>query len=160
MRPIRAALRSSLIGLRPSQMSQMSWAMRRLAGAHFIDLHYVLAAAMGDPARFDKRVSELEALHANGRLAPGNVAVEMCKGAHAMAAGDNAAAIRILEPLMPDVVRIGGSHAQRELWEDMLIVACLRSGEMTSTNSLRRIAARLVDPGRRFLRSPLPSQVL
>jgi hypothetical protein len=24
--------------------------------------------------------------------------------------------------------RIGGSHAQRELWEDTLIVACLRAG--------------------------------
>src|ERR1051326_795324 len=55
------------------------------AGGHFIDLHYVLAAAMGDLARFDKRVSELEALDANGRLAPGRVAVAMCKGAHAMA---------------------------------------------------------------------------
>ena len=29
---------------------------------------------------------------------------------------------------MPAVVRIGGSHAQRELWEDTLIVACLRAG--------------------------------
>ena len=44
-----------------------------------------------------------------------------------MAAADDKAAIRILEPLMPEVVRIGGSHAQRELWEDMLIVACLRA---------------------------------
>jgi len=30
--------------------------------------------------------------------------------------------------LMPAVVRIGGSHAQRELWEDTLIVAYLRAG--------------------------------
>jgi len=29
---------------------------------------------------------------------------------------------------MPAVVRIGGSHAQRELWEDTLIVAYLRAG--------------------------------
>ena len=29
---------------------------------------------------------------------------------------------------MPTVVRIGGSHAQRELWEDTLIVAYLRAG--------------------------------
>ena len=114
------------------------------AGSHFVDLHYVLAAAMGDPARFGKRVSELEALHANGRLAPGSVAVAMCKGAHAMAAGDSGAAIGILEPLMPDVVRIGGSHAQRELWEDMLIVACLRSGETGKARALidRRLHRR------------------
>ena len=34
----------------------------------------------------------------------------------------------ILEPLMAELLRIGGSHAQRELWEDTLIVACLRAG--------------------------------
>lgn len=32
----------------------------------------------------------------------------------------------MLEPAMPKLVRLGGSHAQRELWEDTLIVACLR----------------------------------
>ena len=124
-----------------------------VAGGHFIDLHYVLAVAMGDPARFDKRVSDLEALHANGRLAPGNVAIAMCKGAHAMAAGDSGAAIRILEPLMPDVVRIGGSHAQRELWEDMLIVACLRNGETAKARALidRRLHRRPSARDRKWL---------
>jgi hypothetical protein len=29
---------------------------------------------------------------------------------------------------MPELVRIGGSHAQRELWEDTFIAACLRAG--------------------------------
>lgn len=38
---------------------------------------------------------------------------------------------------MPDLVQIGGSHAQRELWEDTLIVACLRGGH-------RDKAARLI----------------
>jgi Tfp pilus assembly protein PilF len=106
------------------------------AGAHFIDLHYVLAAAVSDPVRFDKRVTELEALHSQGRLPPGAVAIAMCKAAQALAAGNNAQAIHLLEPLMPDVVRIGGSHAQRELWEDMLIVACLRSGESGKARAL------------------------
>jgi len=61
-----------------------------------------------------------------------------------MAVGDNRAAIHILEPLMPDVVRIGGSHAQRELWEDMLIVASLRSGENGKARALidRRLHRR------------------
>jgi hypothetical protein len=30
---------------------------------------------------------------------------------------------------MPEAVRVGGSHAQRELIEDTLIVAWLRAGE-------------------------------
>jgi hypothetical protein len=108
-----------------------------VAGNHFIDLHYALAAAaMGDAARFERRVSDLEQLHARGKLAPGAVALELCRGARALAAGDAMAATRILEPLMPEVVRIGGSHAQRELWEDMLIVACLRTGQGQKARSL------------------------
>jgi hypothetical protein len=107
------------------------------AGNHFIDLHYVLAAvAMDDTTRLDRRLSELQALHAKGRLAPGAVALELCNGARAMAVGDDKAAIRILEPLMPEVVRIGGSHAQRELWEDMLIVACLRAHQTEKARKL------------------------
>jgi hypothetical protein len=37
---------------------------------------------------------------------------------------------------MPEVVRIGGSHAQRELWEDTLIVACLRTGQAEKAQTL------------------------
>jgi hypothetical protein len=44
--------------------------------------------------------------------------------------------VRILAPLMPEVVRIGGSHAQRELWEDTFIVACLRAGEGQQATAL------------------------
>jgi len=73
-------------------------------------------------------LAELEALEANGRLAPGSSAIGLCRGIRAFAEGDNDNAIRILEPLMPEVVRVGGSNAQRELWEDTLIVACLRGG--------------------------------
>jgi tetratricopeptide (TPR) repeat protein len=112
------------------------------AGSHFIDLHYVLAAAaMRDTTRLDRRLSELNALHAKGKLAPGAIALGLCNGARAMAVGDDTAAIRILEPLMPEVVRIGGSHAQRELWEDMLIVACLRNQKPEKARKL--IDARL-----------------
>jgi hypothetical protein len=49
-------------------------------------------------------------------------------------------AIRILEPLKTAVVRIG-SHAQRELWEDTLIVACMRGGR--GDKAARIIADRL-----------------
>jgi hypothetical protein len=59
----------------------------------------------------------------------------------AFADGDNDGAIRLLEPAMAELVRIGGSHAQRELWEDTLIVAHLRAGQGDS--AARRIAARL-----------------
>ncbi|MEA2887529.1 MAG: hypothetical protein QOD11_1889 [Bradyrhizobium sp.] len=98
------------------------------AGAHFADVHYALVAAATGAEGLEARLTELEALEANGRLAPGSSAIGLCRGIRAFAEGDNENAIRILEPLMPAMVRIGGSHAQRELWEDTLIVACLRGG--------------------------------
>ena len=98
------------------------------AGPHFADVHYALVAAATSNEVLETRLAELEALEANGRLAPGSSAIDLCRGIRAFAEGDNENAIRILEPLMPAVVRIGGSHAQRELWEDTLIVACLRGG--------------------------------
>ncbi len=118
------------------------------AGPHFADVHYALVAAATGSVALETRLAELEALEADGRLAPGAAAIGLCRGIRAFAEGDNDNAIRILEPLMPAVVRIGGSHAQRELWEDTLIVACLRGGHgdkaarMISDRLRRRPSAR------------------
>jgi Tfp pilus assembly protein PilF len=111
------------------------------AGPHFADVHYALVAAATDSEALETRLAEMEALEADGRLAPGPAAIGLCRGIRAVAEGDNDNAIRILEPLMPAVVRIGGSHAQRELWEDTLIVACLRGGH--GDKAARMISERL-----------------
>jgi hypothetical protein len=111
------------------------------AGPHFADVHYALVAAATGSVALETRLAELEALEADGRLAPGAAAIGLCRGIRAFAEGDNDNAIRILEPLMPAVVRIGGSHAQRELWEDTLIVACLRGGH--GDKAARMISDRL-----------------
>jgi tetratricopeptide (TPR) repeat protein len=98
------------------------------AGAHFADVHYALVAAATGGEVLETRLAQMGTREADGKLAPGPSAIGLCRGVKAFAEGDNDTAIRILEPLMPAVVRIGGSHVQRELWEDTLIVACLRAG--------------------------------
>ena len=102
------------ISLRPAPISPMS------------TMHWAAAAIGGDV--LDARLAQLEARAADGKLAPGRPAIDICRGIKAFADGDNDGAIRLLEPAMVEVVRIGGSHAQRELWEDTLIVAYLRGG--------------------------------
>ena len=62
-------------------------------------------------------------------------------GIRAFAAGDNDGAVRLLEPAISELTRIGGSHAQRQLWEDTLIVAYMRAGH--GDKAARRISARL-----------------
>jgi tetratricopeptide (TPR) repeat protein len=111
------------------------------AGVHFADVHYALVAAATGDANLPARLAELEARDADGKLAPGRSAVDICRGISAFADGDNDAAIQFLEPAMSELVRIGGSHAQRELWEDTLIVACLRGGHADKAAKL--ISARL-----------------
>jgi tetratricopeptide (TPR) repeat protein len=98
------------------------------AGAHFADVHYALVAAATGSGVLATRLAQMESRDADGNLAPGSSAIGLCRGTQAFTEGDHDGAIRILEPLMPAVVRIGGSHAQRELWEDTLIVAYLRAG--------------------------------
>jgi hypothetical protein len=111
------------------------------AGAHFADVHHALAAAATNGGALEARLAEMEARHAEGKLAPGASAIGLCRGIQAFASGDTNGAVRILEPLIPELVRIGGSHAQRELWEDTFIVACLRAGRGEKASTL--IAERL-----------------
>jgi tetratricopeptide (TPR) repeat protein len=110
------------------------------AGAHFADVHFALAAAAGSDA-LETRLAQLEARAADGKLAPGPAAIDLCRGIRAFAEGDHDGAVRLLEPAISDLARIGGSHAQRELWEDTLIVAYMRAGHGDKAAS--RISARL-----------------
>jgi len=111
------------------------------AGAHFADVHFALAAATTGSDALDTRLAQLEARDADGKLAPGGFAIDLCRGIGAFATGDNESAVRLLEPAISDLARIGGSHAQRELWEDTLIVAYIRAGH--GDKAARRISARL-----------------
>jgi hypothetical protein len=62
----------------------------------------------------------------------------------AFARGDYASAIALLEPVQAEVVMVGGSNAQREVFEDTLLEAYLRAGCSTQALALieRRLARR------------------
>jgi hypothetical protein len=77
----------------------------------------------------------------------------LCAGAAAFAAGDYRRAVDILETALPDLPRIGGSHAQREVFEDTYIVACLRAGrrDAAKTRLEQRLARRPSVRDRRWL---------
>lgn len=106
------------------------------AGAHFADVHQALVASTADAGALQTRLAEMEARNADGKLAPGPSAIGLNRGIAAFAAGDHGEAVRVLAPLLPELVRIGGSHAQRELWEDTFIVACLRAGQGQKATAL------------------------
>jgi hypothetical protein len=66
---------------------------------------------------------------------------QLCAGAAAFARGDYALAVGHLGAALPELTRIGGSHAQREVFEDTYILACLRV--CTPDKAAERLKARL-----------------
>jgi len=97
----------------------------------FADVHMaLLAAATGDDNALDERLRVIERRLADGKLAAGPVVAQICRAVRAFAAGDARGCAAQLEPVLGDVVRIGGSHAQREIIEDTFIVALIRAGEL------------------------------
>ncbi|WP_134498531.1 tetratricopeptide repeat protein [Microvirga pakistanensis] len=115
------------------------------AGFAFADVHMaLLAAAIGDKPAVEERVKSLMGLIEMGALPAGPVVPAICRAALAFAEEDYAACARILEPVAAEVVRIGGSGAQREMIEDMLLLALMRSGETVKAGELldRRLHRR------------------
>jgi hypothetical protein len=115
------------------------------AGHAFVDAHMMLiAAASGNQAALEQRVTALEAIVASQSIAAGIVVPTIGRAAMAFVIGDNATCSRSLESVMPDVVRIGGSGAQRELVEDTLIAALIHGGELQKARVLldRRLERR------------------
>ena len=99
-------------------------------GFIFGDVHAALAyAGCGDAAALDALRESLRGLHARGHATAGAVALPLVEGAAAFAAGDYAGALAHLEPVDADIHRMGGSHAQWELFEETMVVCHLRLGQ-------------------------------
>ncbi len=107
------------------------------AGFGFADAHMgLLAAATGDRAGAASRIAALTALAEAGTLAAGPVVPAICRAALAFADEDWDSCVRILEPVAAEVVRLGGSGAQREVIEDTLLVALMRAGRAEAARTL------------------------
>ena len=114
-------------------------------GFAFADVHKaIIAAATGNRPAVTQRAAALTALVEADRLPPGPVVPAVCRAALAFAEQDHAGCVRILAPVAAEVVRIGGSGAQREMIEDMLLLALMRSGETARARELldRRLHRR------------------
>ena len=112
------------------------------AGIPFADVHAALAeAASSDDASLATRIAQLGELLEGGRLPQGAIVPALCAGAAAFARGDYDGATESLGIALPELARIGGSHAQREVFEDTYIAACLRAGR--DDKAAERLSARL-----------------
>lgn len=114
-------------------------------GVAFADIHTALAyAGHGDRVALAKLIEAFREADEAGRLPSGPVPAALAEGLGAFAAGDYAGAIRHIEPVADGVIRLGGSHAQRDIFEETLIQAYLRAGRGVNAARLleRRLARR------------------
>jgi len=113
----------------------------------FLTLQYVYGLARARRPQADRL---LAATRERARSAPAflrdvwmDVAVPAAEGLIAYARGDFAAARRLLGGALPRMSEMGGSHAQRDLFEQILLDACIRSGDLVLAQQqleLRRAA--------------------
>lgn len=90
----------------------------------FVDAHAGLAyAALGQSEQLEAMTIQLRELGEAGKLPAGTTAASLTEAYHAFAGGRWGRTIEVLEPLMNEVVRIGGSRAQRDLITNTLLAA-------------------------------------
>jgi tetratricopeptide (TPR) repeat protein len=95
----------------------------------FADAHHVLAlAAAADHDGAADRIAELRLMEQEGRQAAGRVAADVAEAMAAFARGDWERTITLMAPVFEEIVRVGGSRAQRDVFEQTLLGAYLRAG--------------------------------
>jgi tetratricopeptide (TPR) repeat protein len=107
----------------------------------FRDAHFCLAlAANGNFAAARRHVESMAAFASHGNewrvAATRDVLIPLCEGMIAYEAGDYDKAIDLLWPRRHDVVAIGGSHAQRDLFAQIMCDAAVRSSRRYVARSL------------------------
>jgi hypothetical protein len=103
----------------------------------FADVHMALfAAATRNQAALEDRLAVIEKRLADGKLPAGPVVPKLFRAMSAFADGDYRGCVTHLQPVLGEVVRIGGSHAQRTLVEDTFIVALMKSGEPARAHAM------------------------
>jgi hypothetical protein len=103
----------------------------------FADVHMALfAAATQNREALTARLAAIEQRLTEGKLPAGPVVPAICRALAAFADEDFGTCARELAPVLSQIVRIGGSHAQRELIEDTFIIALMRSGELPRARAL------------------------
>ncbi len=97
----------------------------------FFDAHYMAALAMAGDS--DRVRDHLEAMAGRSGVATADavyddVGLPLCKAIAAFGAGEPKRCFELLEPVRYELYRLGGSHAQRDVFMQLLIAAAKQAG--------------------------------
>ncbi|MGJ5205924.1 tetratricopeptide repeat protein [Bradyrhizobium sp. HKCCYLR20261] len=103
----------------------------------FVEMHLMMiGAATHDTAALKGRLAAIERRQLEAKLPAGPIVPNMLRALRAFAEENWRACARELTPVIGDLARIGGSHAQREVIEDTYILALIRSGDLAKAREL------------------------
>ena len=109
----------------------------------FLDLQYLYGLARAGRPEAHTLLHNIEAFAPQApistRAAWQRVGVPAARGLLAHARGDHAAAIEALGQALPRLIDIGGSHAQRDLFEQVYLDALVRSGTRSTLTAAQGI---------------------
>jgi tetratricopeptide (TPR) repeat protein len=112
------------------------------AGVAFRDAHAALVFAVaGDDESLERVMAGLKDAAGAGSAVAGEATLPLVQGIQAFAHGEYADAVSYIEPVFPQLTRIGGSHAQREVFEDTLLEAYIRAEQFDKAEEM--LTARL-----------------
>ena len=124
------------------------------AGAAFSDMHVALAQAVaGDDTSLAVRAQRIDNLTRAGRYPSGPLVPAVARGFAAFEHRDFPGAIEALEPIIEELERIGGSHAQLDLVRFTLLQAYLAADRPDAARrllGLRRRDHKVRNPGARI----------
>ena len=108
-------------------------------GPAFRDAHAALAfTAAGNEASLGQLISGLEDAAGKGNSVTAECTLPLVRGIVAFGREEYSEAVRLIDPVFPQLTRIGGSHAQREVFEDTLLEAYLRAEEFDKAETMLR----------------------
>jgi len=114
-------------------------------GPAFRDAHAALAfAGLADNVYMGRLIDRLSVLADKGDVLAADVTLPLVRGIEAFGHGAYTDTIRFMEPIfdprarMDQLSRIGGSHAQREVFEDTLVAAYLKTENFHKAETILR----------------------
>ncbi len=109
------------------------------AGTVWVDVHRAMAlAALGDETQIGSLLDGLREAGERGHPTADAVARPVIEALWAFGAGDYATAADGLSAVREQLVTLGGSNAQRDVFEETLVEARLRAGQIEEATALLR----------------------
>ena len=137
----RLELDGTGVGARWEELADIAESRINDGSVVFADLHYMLALTGGERGGAAERLAQR--LHAAGEIPAGEMDIvagqtgaPVADGLRAFKKADYWNAFKYLAMARPNLKSIGGSHAQRDVFERMAIDAAIRAGAFVQARSL------------------------